>query len=252
MRADSILRQLQKRHARGQVPDAFYTEVKNGPTIISNNLLIMDAVAFKKSWKNPCITGYEIKVSRQDFLRDEKWPGYLNYCHRFYFACPKDLIAPADLPDNVGLIYYNQEKDCIRTKRKAAFRDIEIPWEMLYYLVIARLENDRHPFFSDQREMLEAFVQDKEDRQQLGRMVNEKIFDLQNEVRKLKREMEWRQSDIDRARKVEEILRKYGLNFFKLEDDLEKALSRGMPPDVANGLERIGKEVDRLRDLVGA
>jgi hypothetical protein len=47
------------------------TEVKNGPTQWGKHYR-MDAVAIKKSWANPCITCYEVKVDRQDFLRDEK------------------------------------------------------------------------------------------------------------------------------------------------------------------------------------
>lgn len=33
----------------------------------------------------------EIKVSRADLLGDGKWPDYLDYCDRFYWAVPPDL-----------------------------------------------------------------------------------------------------------------------------------------------------------------
>jgi len=41
----------------------------------------------------------EIKSSRADFLADRKWPDYLAYCDRFYFAVGPDFprsILPAD------------------------------------------------------------------------------------------------------------------------------------------------------------
>jgi len=48
--------------------------------------------------------GYEIKVSRSDFLGDDKWDNYLKYCNYFYFVAPKGLIGKHELPDGVGLI----------------------------------------------------------------------------------------------------------------------------------------------------
>ena len=35
-----------------------------------------------------CITIVEIKVSRADLLGDMKWPDYLDYCDRFFWAVP--------------------------------------------------------------------------------------------------------------------------------------------------------------------
>lgn len=51
----------------------------------------------------------EIKVSRADLLGDRKWPEYLDYCDRFFWAVPAgfnlDLCARQELqPDLSGLI----------------------------------------------------------------------------------------------------------------------------------------------------
>ena len=51
------------------------------------------------------VRGYEIKVSRSDFVNDTKWQDYLPYCHQFYFVCPPDLIQPDELPKEIGLMY---------------------------------------------------------------------------------------------------------------------------------------------------
>ena len=48
--------------------DYFLEEVKTGRTWGSQGLLKFDAVPIKKSWENPCVTEYEIKVNRNDFL----------------------------------------------------------------------------------------------------------------------------------------------------------------------------------------
>lgn len=48
--------------------------------------------------------GYEIKVSRADFLADKKWQEYLKYCSKFYFVAPTGIIKPNELPPEIGLI----------------------------------------------------------------------------------------------------------------------------------------------------
>ena len=46
------------------------------------------------------ITLVEVKASRADFLADRKWPAYLKYCNRFYFAVadgfPLELLPPQE------------------------------------------------------------------------------------------------------------------------------------------------------------
>jgi hypothetical protein len=49
------------------------------------------------------LTIVEIKSSVADFRADRKWPGYEDFCDRFYFAVPETL--PFDiLPEDRGLI----------------------------------------------------------------------------------------------------------------------------------------------------
>lgn len=55
------------------------------------------------------ITIVEIKVSRADLLGDGKWPEYLDYCDRFFWAVPQGFeLALFDreslMPDRTGLI----------------------------------------------------------------------------------------------------------------------------------------------------
>lgn len=49
------------------------------------------------------VTIVEIKSGAPDFLADNKWPDYLDYCDVFYFAVDPDF--PTDLlPENEGMI----------------------------------------------------------------------------------------------------------------------------------------------------
>ncbi len=55
------------------------------------------------------ITIIEVKVSRADLLGDGKWPDYLGYCDRYFWAVPQgfDLTLfdrPALMPERAGLI----------------------------------------------------------------------------------------------------------------------------------------------------
>lgn len=55
------------------------------------------------------VTIVEIKVSRADLLGDGKWPDYLAYCDRYFWAVPQgfDLTLfdrPELMPDRAGLI----------------------------------------------------------------------------------------------------------------------------------------------------
>ena len=194
VRADQVLRALARRHTNHQQKDLFLTQVKTGATWSNKQLLIFDALAIARSWANPRITGYEVKVDRGDFLRDTKWPGYLPYCHEFYFVCPTGLIHPDELSTGVGLIYYSAEEDRLVTKRRAVHRAIELRWDLFYYIAICRTESDRHPFFSDRREFLEAWLQDKADKRVLGQVVGSRMAkeleSLYRRMSELERELE--------------------------------------------------------------
>ena len=53
--------------------------------------------------------GFEIKCSRADLLGDQKWPEYLEYCDRFFWAVPAGfdigpLHSEAFMPERAGLI----------------------------------------------------------------------------------------------------------------------------------------------------
>jgi hypothetical protein len=239
IRADQIEHQLEIKHRQ----DSFFGQVKNGPSWTSNGLLILDAIAIKKSWTKPLITGYEIKVDRGDFIRDEKWVHYLQYCHRFYFVCPKDLIKPDELPAEVGLMYCNPETLALSTKRVAPMQTIELPTKMFYYIIMSKLESDRHPFFSRKREFFEALVRDKIDRKQLGREVKRKTADYIRELRGRVEDAECKAQRFERRAKetdyLENIIRNAGINIsrWNWQNDLEKVLKNGMPLGTERNIE---------------
>ncbi len=55
------------------------------------------------------VTIVEIKVSKADLLGDGKWPEYLDYCDRYFWAVPQGfdlslMERPALMPERTGLI----------------------------------------------------------------------------------------------------------------------------------------------------
>lgn len=59
------------------------------------------------------IRGFEVKISRADFLGDDKWQTYLHYFNFFYFVTTPGLINPKELPPEVYLLELGYEE---RTK----------------------------------------------------------------------------------------------------------------------------------------
>lgn len=193
--ADFIKRALSKRH----ITDYFATEVKTGPTWYQKGSLgIVDAMAIRKSWTKPCVTFYEVKVSHSDFINDEKWIRYLDHCNKFYFVCPRGVISRQEADAKAGLITVNKEGGMRILKGCPMFAN-ELSFDLLYYLIMNKLESDRHPFFSTAREELEAWVADKEERQRLGYHVRTKLVREREEACEKAKEAESKLDKLQRT-----------------------------------------------------
>lgn len=89
----------------------------------------------------------EIKCARSDLLGDQKWTEYLDYCDKFYWACPAGFdCSPIDgeafLPERTGLIIadaYDAEiaRPAASVPLAAARRKVEV--ERLARLAMRRL-----------------------------------------------------------------------------------------------------------------
>ena len=133
MTSNDLLALLRARHAK----DVFVPQCKDGPTWNTEHLRL-DAWAMKRSWSKPCTYGYEIKVSRQDFLQDTKYPCYKAYCNELYIVAPPGLIDKAEVAEHVGLIEATKGGGRLRVRRRAAYRDVVYPEDFWRYLVMCR------------------------------------------------------------------------------------------------------------------
>jgi hypothetical protein len=171
------------------------TEVKTGSTWFNKELRKIDLVAIKRSWAHPCVTAYEIKVSRQDFLSDHKWPAYLQCCNIFSFACPAGVITKQDIEaigqPGIGLVTINGDGKP-HTAVKPLYRNIQLPDDFYLYIIMNRIDSDRIPFYSTRREYFEGWLANKERCRWIGREVSSKVWTKLSELEKELDDANWK------------------------------------------------------------
>jgi hypothetical protein len=123
--------------ANRHLKDVFVPECKNGPTHYTEHRRL-DAWAMDRSWAHPCFTGYEIKISRSDWLKDQKVTDYLALCNRLWIVAPVGILQPEELPEGVGWLAPASTGSMLLTKRKAVHREIDPPVSLLLYVLMCR------------------------------------------------------------------------------------------------------------------
>jgi len=255
VRADLIAKALAKKHEG--LGDFFITQCKSGPTTIAARgaLFIFDAIAVKKSWTRPCVTIYEIKTDRQDFLSDEKWPQYRKFCHKFYFVAPTGLILSGEISDGCGLITYNPESHALYTAKRPVFTDVPLPTNVFYYILMNKLEVERHPFFSETREYFSLLAVDKEEKTRFGVQIRSKLLDkvkdLQLELAKIKRDREIYKPAFDELQKIKALMQAAGYGTWGIVDKIERVISeKGLPAQATGCINRLENEIKYLKEMV--
>lgn len=191
----------------------FITECKTCSTYFPDpqGLLKFDGLAVTKSYTKPNIIGYEIKVSRNDFKQDNKWHLYLQYCNEFYFVVPTGLVKKEELPDNVGLIYYNPETKALRTVKKALYRLIDKPVGVYEYIIFSRLDEDRIPFYNERKSYCEAYLNNEVDKKYIGDKLGTKLAQDLSEAHKRLQSVQGKEKELEAWNKVRRIIDKAGI-----------------------------------------
>ena len=190
--AKQVLDLLAQRHSK----DVFVPECKIGPTQAAGGRVPrLDAWAMPRSWSRPAVHGYEVKVARSDFLRDEKWPEYMAYCNCMWFVAPKSLIQLEELPPEVGLIEVSKNARRLFTRRKAVERAVEIPEDIWRYVLMCRASISEQEIVENRSVAhWEKWLREKKRRNALGYEVRGKIREvanrLESENERLRRENE--------------------------------------------------------------
>ena len=209
VRAKDVLAGIQTRHTE----DIFVPECNLGSAFAGCKRI--DAWAMKRTWKPVTTVGYEIKVSRGDFLNDDKWPVYLDYCHELWFACPWKLIDPKEVPEGCGLLWMNQGGKMVR-KVKAPRRNIsdENLWKVMGYILMSRSRVTSSTYYTDEEapkgiDYWKAWLEDRREGYVVGHKVSQAINKRVRDVVKRNAELEALYMRYD---KMKENLRGLGLD----------------------------------------
>lgn len=214
--AKNILDLLLRKYSRGFV---CIPECKTGE---SSSCRIIDLWCMAKSWANPKTVAYEIKISRNDFLRDDKWRTYLDYCSEFYFAAPPGIIDPSELPDEAGLLVCSKNAKMLYTKKKAPERSVKIPENIFRYILMWRSEicGERSV---DHTQYWKDWLKKKSEKRDLGYLVSKTI---REHVRKVDLKNNGLRRDNERLQETKTILDKLGFKPYEMDWDKENKLRR--------------------------
>jgi hypothetical protein len=115
-----------------------------------------DVIEVKPSYTRFCVSIYEVKISRSDFMSDirsGKWRGYLEHCHRFYFAVSQGVAQKCDVPPEAGLIVRGETG--WSTVKAAPARDVIVPDYTLMSMIFMK---ERFAHSGQHRERLKQLL----------------------------------------------------------------------------------------------
>lgn len=173
MTSDKILQLLKEKHHQ----DIFIPECTNGSPDYGS--LRLDAWVLKKGWTNAGVMAYEIKISRSDFVGDNKWQNYLEYCNEFYFVTPWGLISPDELPAEAGLMWVSKTGTRLFVKKKAHRRTNTIPESIYRYILMHRVKiKNEDGVKQNAAEHWKNWLELRKENKELGGMVSRRIREI--------------------------------------------------------------------------
>lgn len=192
----------------------------------------IDFLAIPRSWARWGLIGYEIKVSRADWVCDQKWEAkYLPPCARFSIVAPAGVVDPQELPRGVGLLVVSKNGERLWTKRKAAVLEVDrdAEWRVMAAILINRARvGDAIDPQEERAARMARLVNQIEQREALGRLVRTKIS---SEIRSVIDSLEGREKEVATREAA-------------IANVRERLAHHGIDIDVPNY--RIASEVDRV------
>lgn len=192
----------------------FVTQCKTGSTYYSN-FSQFDCWVLEKSWAHPRTIGYEIKVSRSDFLNDKKFTNYFDYCNELYFVAPDGIIGKDEVPENCGLMVASKNLKRLITKKKAPYREIdEVNLVSLFkYILFFRTQIIKENKPQDKVKFWEEWLMEKEEKKRLGVNVSKKIRDY---VKNIEKENDELKRENDKLEIVKQAANDLGIDLYKI------------------------------------
>lgn len=252
MTSQQIVSLLKQRHS----DDVFVPECKNGPSAGMEHLR-MDAWAMAKSWTRPMTWGYEIKVSRADFLADQKMSEYMRYCSQFYVVCPKGVAAIEEIPEGAGLLQAVGTGTGARlvSVRKAQVRNVVIPERLFRYILMSRARIDDAPE-RDRARYWREWLDEKEEYRHLASRVSSAIHAYVRKVEDENRELIERNGRYECIREALEQMGwkepdKHWISAHLVKAKLEEHVPQSLMNHIAwarRSLEQVEKSLTEIRE----
>lgn len=252
-----ITEALSHRHTK----DLFVSQCKTGSSYGNAQLRILDAWAMTNSWSNWTTFGYEVKISRSDFLKDKKWSDYLPYCHNFYFVCPHGVIGVEELPPEAGLLYVSKTGNKLFVKKHAQRRAIELPIEILIYILMWRtnsVHGERLTESQDKKYWTE-WLKKKEFDWFFGQKVSKKIREeIKEKVTKAEEHNKHLISELETLKEIKRLSLEMGIDIRRGRWGLREAIDEmkyekihGLKKDVGWKLGNLKSSIENLEQALG-
>lgn len=224
MTATEIHRLLADRHK-----DAVYVpECKMG----SAGSRTLDGWALLPTWSPLTAIGYEVKVSRSDWLQDQKFEEYRNVCHLFFVVAPKGIVSKGELPAGVGLLEPIGEGTGRRLvmRHKAVRQEIDPAKAlrlMAYVLMWKRAEGGAGPLSKDRRAAIwRRWVDERQEFRAIASSVRGRMRAMLKEALDAQRVAESRAKQLeDTAAVLEELGIKPGWDRWSTRRNIQAALT---------------------------
>ncbi len=250
--AKQLVELLECRHSR----DVFVSECKTGPTHGANHRRL-DAWAMHRSWSKPHTFGYEIKVSRNDFLRDDKWTDYLGYCTNFYFVTCPGVCDVTEVPADAGLIVCSVNAARLYTKKKAPWRDTKIPEDLWRYILMCRTRVSEEWDHGEETglDFWRGWLAEKDEKRDIGHQVARALREkYSTDVRKVETENHRLTKEIGNYKDLQAFLEREKLSIHgyfteeKVRDRIENPVR--LPRQFNLLVNDVERSAERLRDAV--
>lgn len=221
---------------------AFLTQVRNQTGFSQRELRTADAIAINTyPSRGMAIHGFEIKVSRTDWLKELSSPDksveMQQYCDYWWVVVnDNEIVKPSELPDNWGLIVVGRNCKVIKDAPR-----------------LEPVQPTKHLVASLMRNVTTGFVHPLDIKERIERAEHNAVYKMESEYRDLKKLKEKvvefeKASGIEICRtwengkKIGEAVKFVMKNKAKMKQDAEYALREIL--SVARGLEEVIKKTD--------
>lgn len=251
----AIHRCLQNRHSDDIIiPEAMCA--KNADKMDAGvTMRRLDYWIVKLSWARAAYTGYEVKVSRQDFLRDDKAHNYEPQCHNFiWVTAPGVVHDKSEIPANHGWIEISKNGKRLLTKKKAPRLKVQHT-AVFNAMKSAFMRHMKPHIILGKKEWFRHWLIEKEINRDLGHKVskqlkeqiNKRILEVEQDNLILRRENE-------RLSEIKRLIEKHNIRGYSSHSVAEqlvqraKAEAQGIPYGVIQLVERKGRELNNIAE----